>query len=848
MSNEISRIYQFLSNQGDWVVKADKNSDGNITKDEFRTFMEDFEWNGETSDKNDLINEFWAKFDTNRSRAKINGSSVADMNALNPQELAVLDKRIEMNETLNDFTTTLSCPNIISGSSKAWKEDVTAKLQNLLETYIAQGGTNENLLSYLEEQSPAIENKVTAEYCAAEYLDEVMPELNKEYGYAYGDDKDLNKLINDYAQNLAEGVTPEDMKATLVRIIDAYLATAGLKESNGVDLGSWGYNTDDKAPLNDLQESVAKSTLTQNLEAIKNDEYYEAFADTIDAAVTAFIEETISNATAADYQSILKYGVEQFKQSEAYQEIKTTMDVKQVMIFNNDNAPLYQAITKELGNSIAEILTEGVYFDAYEEIINQAIEKANDGAFDVNGKFDVQALVEWAVDEIKENLTTIINQSGSAEDLSNADLYELYLESASAADDMMYTDSDKSLQMHKDAALAYCEAIAAKGEQHEALVEEICEIELGSSSYASAIKSCKKPSDLEALIKAISAEVDTVKETSNVKVRDKSQAVINDINSTMSYKGVNISQVRSKLAFKVDEDGSITFIGNNYDEVGGVWDPVHNQPDGRLNHLINNQLKNKLQAEYSNELEGLNLTQNEKDNLFNLALLMTLSDTTVVRSMYDEINIGVVIEKVVENYSQMLAKVSTDENARNYIKTVQNKSILNGMSTWSTDNTYYNTDNIQAKTLDKYYKNNSTNGGDDWVSIGTRKEESFTVGGATGNIVLLASGSAGDDNAVNNAMKSILTDYVNSYNDVIEPARVIELFREAQQTAFAKLETVKDQNKADGTSIYGYGESNAGCGNYDTYTADGNFYSVNCILINVIYEMERLISKEVMGM
>ena len=39
MSNEISRIYQFLSNQGDWVVKADRNSDGNITKDEEKKYL-----------------------------------------------------------------------------------------------------------------------------------------------------------------------------------------------------------------------------------------------------------------------------------------------------------------------------------------------------------------------------------------------------------------------------------------------------------------------------------------------------------------------------------------------------------------------------------------------------------------------------------------------------------------------------------------------------------------------------------------------------------------------------------------------------------------------------------------
>ena len=76
MSNDVSRVYQFLANLGDWKTKADKNSDGTIIKSEFSSFMEEnYDWDGETTNagKNDLINSFWKAIDTNQG-GKISGT------------------------------------------------------------------------------------------------------------------------------------------------------------------------------------------------------------------------------------------------------------------------------------------------------------------------------------------------------------------------------------------------------------------------------------------------------------------------------------------------------------------------------------------------------------------------------------------------------------------------------------------------------------------------------------------------------------------------------------------------------------------------------------------------------
>ena len=106
MSNDVSanlpKIYQFLSQKGG-IEAADSNGDGAVTKAEFRTFMEDFEWDGETTEagKNDLINSFWASIDTDQSSSKISGTKVKNKNALDSKEMAAMADRVEMYETLN---------------------------------------------------------------------------------------------------------------------------------------------------------------------------------------------------------------------------------------------------------------------------------------------------------------------------------------------------------------------------------------------------------------------------------------------------------------------------------------------------------------------------------------------------------------------------------------------------------------------------------------------------------------------------------------------------------------------------------------------------------------------------
>mgnify|MGYP000834878128 FL=1 len=284
MSTDISRVYAFLAKQGDWVNEADKNGDGAVIKSEFRDFMEEnFEWNGEESSdsaKNDLINSFWKTIDTNQS-GKVSGTKLKNKNALDKKELAAMEDRIEMYEILNEFTSQLTAPSVV-GDGANWKKSVSEGLGALIEPYIKNGGTPEDLPAYLAEQAPLIEAKATADYCANEYLAEIMGDVNKEYGYTYGSDQTLQGMINSYIQSMTEGGDAETIQQTVQGIIDAYVATAGLGDESSVDMGDYGYTPTANSPLNDLQKAVIKTKLQQNVQALDD---YETHKDLYEEAM-----------------------------------------------------------------------------------------------------------------------------------------------------------------------------------------------------------------------------------------------------------------------------------------------------------------------------------------------------------------------------------------------------------------------------------------------------------------------------------------------------------------------------------------------------------------------------------
>ena len=307
MSNDVSRVYQFLANLGDWKTKADKNGDGTIIKSEFRTFMEgNFEWDGETTDagKNDLINSFWKAIDTNQS-GKISGTRYKNKNALDSKEINAMQDRIAIYESLNTYVADIQAPNEISDKA-GWKKSISASLANTTETLIKQGVTADTLAEELDKIIENVKNKTTADYCANEYLNTSMKDVVKQYGYAYADDATLKGIIDNFVNNLPEDSDSASIKQTVEEIVDAYMATATGDGSEDISiLEQYGYTPDNNTAMNDLQKSIVKTKLTEALADLKNEADYKNNSALYDTAINEYIEAMLNDKTMATIQTML---------------------------------------------------------------------------------------------------------------------------------------------------------------------------------------------------------------------------------------------------------------------------------------------------------------------------------------------------------------------------------------------------------------------------------------------------------------------------------------------------------------------------------------------------------------
>ena len=511
MSNEISRVYQFLAERPDWKTEMDTNNDGTILKSEFRDFLAaefDWEslegWNGETSKQTDLINEFWKNIDTTQT-GNITGTNFKNKNALDSKEITNMNLKIEMYEILNDYTSTLSAPSVVSDSSR-WKQSVNQSLANLTETFIKNGGVKEDLLAYLESMSESVQNKTTADCVADEYLNTELKDFMKEYNYSYLEDKTLQGIISNYIQNIPEGSTAEDIKSTVQLIVDAYLATAGVKEDNAFDLGAYGYSVNEASALNDLQKTYLTKTLQTAFENVQNETGYESNKELYDNAVNEFINNILSGAKFNDFETIKGYTYENFTNSEQYKEVTDVVTAKELL--KGDD--LYNRVASEINQSLADLIkNDGRYLDVMDDIETELINQVTSGEFSVDGNLDTNAMLDWAVKQIQSRIMEFY-ENGLG-DLGLSELNDLY--------DMLYVaannevDDDKSEQDHKDAAIKYLDAISGKNDLFKNAVDSV----FNGKSYKTIISELT-PSKIKDKIDQVKKLLDTYGDATELTV------------------------------------------------------------------------------------------------------------------------------------------------------------------------------------------------------------------------------------------------------------------------------------------------------------------------------------------
>ena len=566
MSNDVSRVYQFLANLGDWKTKADKNSDGTIIKSEFSSFMEEnYNWNGETTDagKNDLINSFWKAIDTNQG-GKISGTRYKNKNALDSKEINAMQDRIAIYESLNTYVADIQAPNEISDKA-GWKKSISASLANTTETLIKQGVTADTLAEELDKIIENVKNKTTADYCANEYLNTSMKDVVKQYGYAYADDATLKGIIDNFVNNLPEDSDSASIKQTVEEIVDAYMATATGDGSEDISiLEQYGYTPDNNTAMNDLQKSIVKTKLTETLADLKNEADYKNNSALYDTAINEYIEAMLNDKTYGDYSNnAIEYSSQAFKDRETGKALTKTLEVKN--LFGSDE--FKNALTNKLSSSFADRISGLMKgeISAYDDIQSQALEKAKNGDFDTNGTLDTQKAIDWVVEQMTQRLTEFY--PNGLNDMSLTDLgvmYDKLVESAKANEDAASI---------KTAALSYCNAVAKKSTKLAEAVKDIF-----GSSYSTEINKLTTP-EIEAKMTDLKAKVEEIGDISNMTEAEKNaliaglqdnyeltQGVSNNIQMarTTTCNGKTITSDRIKYSasgsVSVDENtGKVTF-------------------------------------------------------------------------------------------------------------------------------------------------------------------------------------------------------------------------------------------------------------------------------------------------
>lgn len=530
MSNEISnqKFYRFLANfqQGEqtWADVADSeygNDNGTVIKSEFRAFMQGewTKWNGEEGGtlSNSLINNFWKKLDTN--------TKGAELNKLNQAEMDKANAKIEAYVELNDFVKeNVTRPVDLKTTGARWESDVADDLAAVVEKWI-QGEQKDDLNELLTAALPAILNKNTAEYSVVEYQETLKKDLLKDYPeYNVALDDTLNKIIEDYLGKIDVSENAEAMDASTIYsdikgIMDAYLHTAGIGEGSDVNLADYGYEQDANAGLNDIQKSVAKQNITNNMKAIESETDYKDNKELYDTAINNYITAVLEEAEFEDFETIKNYGVNEFKDSDEGKKLTNRITVEKDYKNLNEQSAFYSVLKAEFGESLAKtIAQDGRYITAYQDILNDVLTKIEEGSFvDANGGLDNAAIQEHIVNEIAKNLESFFpNGLG---DMSLTELKDLYAQRSMAADSE--TDNAKSLEQHRNAALDYCEALV---KMHKTYENEV--IKVFGNDWKSAIEKMY-PSEIKDKIATLEKNIDAIPEPT-----------VLDTNTTVAWAGV----------------------------------------------------------------------------------------------------------------------------------------------------------------------------------------------------------------------------------------------------------------------------------------------------------------------
>ena len=521
-----TKFYQFLSKyQKDgetWADVADSNygnDDGTVIKAEFRKFI-NAEWNGEENGElsNDLINSFWKKIDTNTSATKISGTKLRNLNALDKNEVANLDKQLEVYVQFDKFVEdNVKIPNVLASTGSQWKTAVVDELTVLLEAFLA-GGANGDLNAILGAVYQTIANEQTALYCAVEYQETLKDGILKDYPeYKVADDKTLDALIKEYIKTVGADVDAKQIREDIISIMDSYLQTADIGDGGAYAIEDLGY---DGTKLNDLQIAVITATIKKDLaeEAKK----YEGYEEEFNKAVQQFIDEKIKKGGTFEE---LKGAATEFANSKFKEQLDNTVTINTTYRDVTEDSDFYAKLVEEFGETLAKKIAQNDrYIQAYKDIVNDVAAKVN------AGEMTMDEVADYIIKQISANLEKFF--ANGLGDMTIEELNSTYDKLAAAADEQK--DDEASLQQHRDAAIKYCDALAKKS---DALKQAVVEA-FGSSDYKGAINKMY-PGEIQEIIEELKEKALEIGDPASWEIASGNTSAANNINinpgNTASY-------------------------------------------------------------------------------------------------------------------------------------------------------------------------------------------------------------------------------------------------------------------------------------------------------------------------
>lgn len=504
-------IYRFLAqyekDDQSWHDSADRNGDGIVTKNEFCSFLD--EWDTAAfgaAPSNDVINNFFRKLDTQSSGASQdrltgkNGIKLSNKNALGASELNAMAGKMEMyvkfNELVKEYKNNLT-KEIFNNLSLEGRQEWNTRFEEGMNALLNSVTSLDGLKKSIDANVNAIANQATAGAYAVDIITSLRNGELVKYGYDIKGDTDLDKIINDYVETLAGNNTlmsPDEIKEKVETLINSYVTAP----FNGTLTDGQRQMLSANIQKNITPDAQKEATYKGN-EAIYGDlikKYADAMADVATSFdVTAF---TFADMKAKGYLADIQTTIERYN---AAQDAKTKI--------KNIN------LTTELGEDIWKLVKNAGIIDKLD--VETAVKN---GEIATNGKnINEAALKSWTIEQVKSNLESVFTNGYNNVSADKVDtVHNKRMEIIKSADytkqaeETGKTVDDIRLENAKNAGVDYCNAIAKKSDEHKEVVNK--------ADYINKINNAATISEVESIISDLKAEIAKIKDLTKIKLNN----------------------------------------------------------------------------------------------------------------------------------------------------------------------------------------------------------------------------------------------------------------------------------------------------------------------------------------